>query len=89
ETMIQQTHTFKAHYFYISVIVILALVLLFGGLYSIYVYAYQQKGSYHTNEPKNLESPSNDLLWVLAVSTSESFSTEPVKQKQTKKKIQI
>lgn len=42
-----------------SVIAILALLLLFGGLYSIYVYAYQQKGSYHTNEPKNLESPSS------------------------------
>uniref|UniRef100_A0A8D3BNV1 Contactin associated protein 1 n=1 Tax=Scophthalmus maximus TaxID=52904 RepID=A0A8D3BNV1_SCOMX len=40
-------------------IVILALLLLFGGLYSIYVYAYQQKGSYLTNEPKNLESPSS------------------------------
>ncbi|KAA8585326.1 hypothetical protein FQN60_004020 [Etheostoma spectabile] len=49
-------------YFYIHddlVIVILALLLLFGGLYSIYVYAYQQKGSYRTNEPKNLESPSS------------------------------
>lgn len=45
--------------FWITVIVILALLLLFGGLYSIYVYAYQQKGSYHTNEPKNLESPSS------------------------------
>ncbi|TKS92189.1 Contactin-associated protein 1 [Collichthys lucidus] len=42
-----------------AVIVILALLLLFGGLYSIYVYAYQQKGSYRTNEPKNLESPSS------------------------------
>ena len=41
------------------VIVILALLLLFGGLYSIYVYAYQQKGSYRTNEPKNLGSPSS------------------------------
>lgn len=45
--------------FILSVIVILALLLLFGGLYSIYVYAYQQKGSYRTNEPKNLESPSS------------------------------
>ncbi|CAG02805.1 unnamed protein product, partial [Tetraodon nigroviridis] len=39
--------------FWLTVIVILALLLLFGGLYSIYVYAYQQKGSYRTNEPKN------------------------------------
>ncbi|KAK1877509.1 Contactin-associated protein 1 [Dissostichus eleginoides] len=45
--------------FWITVIVILALLLLFGGLYSIYVYAYQQKGSYSTNEPKNLDSPSS------------------------------
>uniref|UniRef100_A0A3B3V1K8 Contactin associated protein 1 n=1 Tax=Poecilia latipinna TaxID=48699 RepID=A0A3B3V1K8_9TELE len=42
-----------------GIIVILALLLLLGGLYAIYVYAYQQKGSYHTNEPKNLESPSS------------------------------
>uniref|UniRef100_A0A3Q2QC39 Contactin associated protein 1 n=1 Tax=Fundulus heteroclitus TaxID=8078 RepID=A0A3Q2QC39_FUNHE len=41
------------------VIAILALLLLLGGLYAIYVYAYQQKGSYHTNEPKYLESPSS------------------------------
>uniref|UniRef100_A0A3B3Z7C2 Uncharacterized protein n=1 Tax=Periophthalmus magnuspinnatus TaxID=409849 RepID=A0A3B3Z7C2_9GOBI len=40
-------------------IAILAFLLLLAGLYSIYVYAYQQKGSYHTNEPKNLESPSS------------------------------
>nr|XP_040046809.1 contactin-associated protein 1 [Gasterosteus aculeatus aculeatus] len=45
--------------FWITVIVILAILLLFGGLYSIYVYAYQQKGSYRTNEPKHLESPSS------------------------------
>ncbi|XP_005796764.1 contactin-associated protein 1 [Xiphophorus maculatus] len=45
--------------FWITFIVILALLLLLGGLYAIYVYAYQQKGSYHTNEPKNLESPSS------------------------------
>ncbi|XP_071386578.1 contactin-associated protein 1 [Centroberyx affinis] len=45
--------------FWITVIVILAVLLLFGGLYSIYIYVYQQKGSYHTNEPKNLESPSS------------------------------
>lgn len=44
---------------YPLVIVILAILLLFGGLYSIYVYAYQQKGSYRTNEPKHLESPSS------------------------------
>lgn len=46
-------------YFYPLVIFILALLLLFGGVYAIYVYAYQQKGSYRTNEPKNLESPSS------------------------------
>ncbi|KAK7940578.1 hypothetical protein WMY93_003904 [Mugilogobius chulae] len=45
--------------FWIIVIAILAFLLLLAGLYSIYVYAYQQKGSYHTNEPKNLESPSS------------------------------
>ena len=35
------------------------MMLLFGGMYSIYIYVYRQKGSYHTNEPKNLESPSS------------------------------
>uniref|UniRef100_A0A3Q2Y8E5 Contactin associated protein 1 n=1 Tax=Hippocampus comes TaxID=109280 RepID=A0A3Q2Y8E5_HIPCM len=42
-----------------TIIVILALLLLLAGLYSIYVYAYQQKGTYRTNEPKHLESPSS------------------------------
>ena len=32
-------------------------MLLLGGLYSIYIYLYQQKGSYLTNEPKHLDSP--------------------------------
>ncbi|KAG7256120.1 hypothetical protein CRUP_008195 [Coryphaenoides rupestris] len=42
-----------------TTIVLLALLLLLGGLYSLYVYLYQQKGSYLTNEPKHLESPSS------------------------------
>jgi hypothetical protein len=40
------------------VVVAAAVILLFIGLYSIYIYLYRYKGSYHTNEPKNfLESP--------------------------------
>ncbi|XP_070957738.1 contactin-associated protein 1-like [Oncorhynchus clarkii lewisi] len=44
--------------FWLTVVVAAAVILLFIGLYSIYIYLYRYKGSYHTNEPKNfLESP--------------------------------
>ncbi|KAJ8377238.1 hypothetical protein AAFF_G00264660 [Aldrovandia affinis] len=36
----------------------LLLVLTFGVLCVIYLFLYRYKGSYHTNEPKNMESPS-------------------------------
>ncbi len=34
-------------------------MLLFLVLYGLYIYLYRYKGSYHTNEPKQLESPSS------------------------------
>uniref|UniRef100_A0AAR2LC69 Contactin associated protein 1 n=1 Tax=Pygocentrus nattereri TaxID=42514 RepID=A0AAR2LC69_PYGNA len=40
-------------------IVTVSLMLLFLILYGMYIYLYRYKGSYHTNEPKNLESPSS------------------------------
>ncbi|KPP59398.1 hypothetical protein Z043_122685 [Scleropages formosus] len=43
----------------ITLLVFLALLLLFGGLYAIYTYLYRYKGSYSTNEPKIVESPSS------------------------------
>uniref|UniRef100_A0AAY5E9F0 Neurexin/syndecan/glycophorin C domain-containing protein n=1 Tax=Electrophorus electricus TaxID=8005 RepID=A0AAY5E9F0_ELEEL len=43
----------------LSLIVTVSLTLLFLILYGLYIYLYRYKGSYHTNEPKNLESPSS------------------------------
>ncbi|KAL0197377.1 hypothetical protein M9458_005917, partial [Cirrhinus mrigala] len=40
-------------------IVTVSLMLLFLILYGLYIYLYRYKGSYHTNEPKQLESPSS------------------------------
>uniref|UniRef100_A0AAR2LJ36 Contactin associated protein 1 n=1 Tax=Pygocentrus nattereri TaxID=42514 RepID=A0AAR2LJ36_PYGNA len=42
-----------------NLIVTVSLMLLFLILYGMYIYLYRYKGSYHTNEPKNLESPSS------------------------------
>ncbi|XP_036408299.1 contactin-associated protein 1-like [Megalops cyprinoides] len=42
-----------------TLIILILLALIFGSLYVIYLYLYRYKGSYHTNEPKNLESPSS------------------------------
>lgn len=42
-----------------TVIVTVSLMLLFLILYGLYIYLYRYKGSYHTNEPKQLESPSS------------------------------
>ncbi|KAL4660518.1 contactin-associated protein 1-like isoform X1 [Arapaima gigas] len=41
------------------VFIILVLLLLFGALYGLYTYLYRYKGSYSTNEPKMVESPSS------------------------------
>ncbi|MBN3296477.1 CNTP1 protein, partial [Amia calva] len=41
----------------LALIIILLLLLVFGGLFALYMYLYRYKGTYHTNEPKNLESP--------------------------------
>lgn len=43
-----------------TVIVTVSLMLLFLTLYGMYIYLYRYKGSYHTNELKNLESPSSE-----------------------------
>lgn len=42
-----------------TVIIGSAAILFFLILYGLYLYLYRYKGSYHTNEPKNLESPSS------------------------------
>ncbi|XP_030649349.1 contactin-associated protein 1 [Chanos chanos] len=44
---------------WMTLIVTISLALLFLILYGLYIYLYRYKGSYHTNEPKNLESPSS------------------------------
>ncbi|KAJ8414416.1 hypothetical protein AAFF_G00052860 [Aldrovandia affinis] len=44
---------------WLSLIVFLILGLIFLALYVLYVNLYRYKGSYDTNEPKNVESPSS------------------------------
>uniref|UniRef100_A0A8C2DSN8 Contactin associated protein 1 n=1 Tax=Cyprinus carpio TaxID=7962 RepID=A0A8C2DSN8_CYPCA len=44
---------------WMTFIVTVSLMLLFLILYGLYIYLYRYKGSYHTNEPKQLESPSS------------------------------
>ncbi|MGH0166427.1 UNVERIFIED_CONTAM: hypothetical protein FKN15_050787 [Acipenser sinensis] len=41
------------------VIVMLVLLVVFGTVAALYLYLYHYKGSYHTNEPKAIESPSS------------------------------
>ncbi|MGH0142977.1 UNVERIFIED_CONTAM: hypothetical protein FKN15_017291 [Acipenser sinensis] len=43
----------------IAVIVLLVLLIVFGTVAALYLYLYHYKGSYHTNEPKAIESPSS------------------------------
>ncbi|XP_048870641.1 contactin-associated protein 1-like isoform X1 [Brienomyrus brachyistius] len=43
----------------IALFVFIALLVIFGALYAIYGYLYRYKGSYSTNEPKIVESPSS------------------------------
>ncbi|XP_041121407.1 contactin-associated protein 1-like [Polyodon spathula] len=43
----------------IALIVLLVLLTLFGTLAALYLYLYHYKGSYQTNEPKAVESPSS------------------------------
>ncbi|MBN3323539.1 CNTP1 protein, partial [Atractosteus spatula] len=43
----------------LALIIILLLLLLFGVPFALYMYLYRYKGTYHTNEPKTVESPSS------------------------------
>ncbi|MBN3286888.1 CNTP1 protein, partial [Polyodon spathula] len=43
----------------LAVIILLVLLIVLGTLAALYMYLFHYKGSYHTNEPKAVESPSS------------------------------
>ncbi|KAG7492337.1 hypothetical protein MATL_G00013200 [Megalops atlanticus] len=63
----------------LTIILFILVGLICGGLYVLYVYLYRYKGSYDTNEPKSIESPSS------AKPLTESES-EPEPRRKTKEK---